>query len=368
MLGQKITINIHGDYLDSFVYSGVLFIMNTDFNLSVYTWDEICSEILSGESLFDQLMIKDFMLGHSSNVSIDMPKIFNIEESILRKYMLHTIELNEWPSDISIYNNRFYISSSNGTFYFDFYWAGGRIDSFSQISKIIDLASFKIAPGSYNRLVIAAGNDGVCSIVPKMKFIQDKDVTTIISEPCNYLDWFENKVIANTRVGVKFANYQPMVKEKDFQGTKKEFWDKISHLKTIKPTVQDVNEIGNVKIASSFYSGNKVYYIDTDWNVIGECGERISSVNEFSDTKSSDFYVSSSSFGAIIESGDSLFLLNGLGLNKMNEDFANYRVFPRAKFYSNHLHVIKDDCLSIKIFKINQNEKFTYNVNEVLRT
>lgn len=368
MLNNKITIDVQGDYLDSFVYSGVLFLLDVEFNLSVCSWDDVCDRLLSGKSFLEKLAVRNFILGKSASTTKDINCNFSIDQNDINELIFHKLELNEWPSDINIYRNRFYISSSSGTFYFDFFWEGGRISSFSRISKIIDLPSFKIAPGSYGRLVVAAGNDGVCSISPKKKFIQDTDVSTIIPDPCNYLDWFENRVIANTKRGVRFANYQPIINKKDFKGTKKEYWDEINRLKSIRPEIQEADELFGKVVVSSFYNGNKLYYVDSDGNIISGCGEIISSINQLNLSDVTDCYVNSSSFGALIEVGDSLFLLNDLGLNEMEEQFANYRVFPRAKYYSNHLHVIKDDCLSIKLFAVSSTGAFTYRVNEILRS
>ncbi|WP_160062103.1 hypothetical protein [Psychromonas sp. L1A2] len=363
MLGQKLTVNICGDYIESYIYSGVLFLIDADFKLSIYSWDKICEELLANKTLFEKLKFKRYLLGHSSSIVLKHQEIFEVTENDIKKHKLHELNINEWPSDISIYNNRFYFSSSNGVSYFDFYWENGSIDGVSKINKIIDAASFKLAPGSHNRIAVAAGNDGVLSVAPERKYINDKDVKSIITEPCNNLDWLGNRLIANTKSGIKFVNYEPLIKQSEFNGTEKEFWAKIVELKQQKPSIETVKKIGEADVLSSIYLGDKILYIDSGNNVLNRAGEILTTIDIPNNNQ--ELYFSSSVFGVIAESINDLYLVNSSGISKLDDKFANYRSFPRAKFYANQLHVVNDEHLSVKIFSSNSEDKFSYNVKEI---
>ncbi|WP_174411495.1 hypothetical protein [Enterobacter hormaechei] len=40
-----LNLEIEGDYIDSFIYMGVLFLVDFDFNIHSYQWNEICDFI-----------------------------------------------------------------------------------------------------------------------------------------------------------------------------------------------------------------------------------------------------------------------------------------------------------------------------------
>ena len=57
--------------------------------------------------------------------------------------------------------------------------------------------------------------------------------------------------------------------------------------------------------------------------------------------------IRSASFGAIAEAGEALLLLTNRGAEKICTRPVSWRVFPRAKNYLNHLHVVQDDAVLI---------------------
>ncbi|TXL08070.1 hypothetical protein BMR07_03080 [Methylococcaceae bacterium CS1] len=55
-----ISIEIEGDYLSSFIYSGVLILVDSDFNLTTYSWSEVISQALSGYNSQQQFLLKGY--------------------------------------------------------------------------------------------------------------------------------------------------------------------------------------------------------------------------------------------------------------------------------------------------------------------
>ncbi|EGR3271882.1 hypothetical protein DLI01_07935, partial [Vibrio parahaemolyticus] len=89
----------------------------------------------------------------------------------------------------------------------------------------------------------------------------------------------------------------------------------------------------------------------------------IKSVN--ANIKNKVIKVKSSSFGAILETEDSLYIVRDEEPQKVYGEPVNWRVFPRAKFYSNHLHIISDNHIEIRIISSSDNDTLGFNPDEI---
>ncbi len=103
-------LNIEGDFIDSFIYSGVLYLLDSDFKFSSYSWNTLCEFILKRNGFrFDDAKLilnfsKDNRLSNESTNKIDT----SINEGELFSLRKDMVEIKTWPSDINIFSNKLY--------------------------------------------------------------------------------------------------------------------------------------------------------------------------------------------------------------------------------------------------------------------
>jgi len=79
----------------------------------------------------------------------------------------------------------------------------------------------------------------------------------------------------------------------------------------------------------------------------------------------------SGSFGAVIETSSNLITVTERGCRTLANRPVSWRVFPRAKNYLNHLHVVEDDQLIIHAFLAfegangDQSDRFGISIDDV---
>ncbi|OUI29042.1 hypothetical protein AZZ76_002131, partial [Klebsiella pneumoniae] len=61
MSNLALDLNIEGDYIDSFIYSGVLYLLDSDFKFTSYSWNTLCNFLLerNGFKFDDARLILD---------------------------------------------------------------------------------------------------------------------------------------------------------------------------------------------------------------------------------------------------------------------------------------------------------------------
>ncbi|PSV06137.1 hypothetical protein C0W93_20910 [Photobacterium leiognathi subsp. mandapamensis] len=369
-MASKVKIEIEGDYIDSFVYSGILFLVNSDLTLKAYSWDYIFNHSLEGLGVFQKLQLQNYSKGAVS-ISDELSGTYSISDKSLTKFELCSKELDVWPSDINIYKNRFYVASERGVDAFDFDWGKGKVSKFTRSTRIYDEVSFKLATSSYHRLAIAAGKSGLLSVIPEKKYARREHVRQLIDVPCSDCHWHNNNLVADTVSGQFTASYRSIPNKIDFDGTDKEYWELVKTIKNTSPEIRKREVINGDNIVSSWFSGKGLFSMTESlklyWNKIESPTEYelIETNSELSTLKY--FKAQSSPFGTVMEIGDDLKLFTGDGQNQViAEEVVNWRLFPKSSYYLSHLHVIEDDVLSVSLFDMPPiSSKFGYSKSEV---
>lgn len=367
---SKVKIEIEGDYIDSFVYSGVLFLVNSDLSLKAYSWDNVFDRCLDGLGILHKILLKKYSKGTAS-ITDELSRTYSISHKSLSDFELCSKQLSVWPSDINIYKNRFYVASEQGVDAFDFDWGDGKVSEFKRPTKIFDEVSFKLATSSYHRLAIAAGKSGLLYLTPEKRYARKEDLKQLIDRPCSDCHWHNTNLVANTVDGQFVASYASIPKQVDFDGTNQEYWELVKTLKNTPPEIQERKSINGQTIVSSWFSGKGLFSLTNDlklyWNSIENPSEY-----EFVDTGSElstlkYFKAQSSPFGTVMEIGDDLKIFTGNGAHQViAKEVVNWRLFPKSSYYLSHLHVIEDEALSILLFDIPTNpNKFGYSKSEV---
>lgn len=367
---SKVKVEIEGDYIDSFVYSGILFLVNSDLTLKAYSWDNVFDYSLEGLGLYQKNQLKNYSRGDVS-IPDELNGTYSISDKSLAGLELCSKELDVWPSDINIYKNRFYVASEYGVDAFDFDWGKGKISKFTSSTRIYDEVSFKLATSSYHRLAIAAGKSGLLSVIPDKKYARREHVRQLIDAPCSDCHWHNNNLVADTVNGQYTASYHPIPNKIDFDGTDKEYWEQVKIIKNTQPEIRKRKVINGDNIVSSWFSGKGLFSVTESlklyWNNIESPTEYelVETNSELSTLKY--FKAQSSPFGTVMEIGDVLKLFTGDGLHQViAEEVVNWRLFPKSNYYLSHLHIVKDDVLSVSLFDMRPiSSKFGYSKSEV---
>lgn len=372
-MDKQVKILIEGDFIDSFIYSGVLFLVDADLVLKAYSWDQIFKHSISDLAFRNKYRLENYSKGQISSIPEELKKTYSVNNKILSKFELCSKELRVWPSDINIYKNQFYVASEFGVDALDFDWDHGFISKFSSVNRIFNEVSFKLATNTHYRLAIAAGKSGVISVIPDMKYVKKDNVKQIISEPSLDCQWHHNSLIATTDKGGISASFLDIPKQIDFDGTDKEYWDKVKETKKVPPKIKSVDSIYGSRIISSWFAGNKTFNLTESKKLYlhdfkkPEQYEKIDVMSELTTLRY--FKAQSSPFGTIMEIGDSLKFFSGHECKTIDEEVSNWRLFPKSTNYLNHLHVIKDDYLSVSLFDMyepEESDKFGYSKTDYL--
>jgi hypothetical protein len=353
---SNLTLVIEGRYLDSYIYSGNLFLLDENYLLSIYKWDALTEIAVKGAGILVSLNATR-ILNDSSNVKNNDKIELGINKAALESTILSSIELNVWPSDINVFANILYISSETGVVRYEFDYRNGILGN---RFKIFDEMSFSISPNSSNRIAIAAGKSGVLTFIPKSKFLSKSDISLLIESPCTDLDWQSTVLLANTIEGVKRADYIPMPIKSE---AGRNFFEKFKEFKAYKPEPKntDMSKL-------SWLGGAKAYSLNYDKTISIEnikSAEKLKVIPLGELIFDKIIKAKSSAFGAVLETENELFVMKDDSPLKVYGEPVNWRVFPRAKFYANHLHVITNDSIEVRIISSNNDEIMGFDVESI---
>lgn len=340
---SKFSISVEGDYVDSYIYSGLLVLVDIDYRLSVYKWEELISNGLKGVELLESLALGDLMADSRNSIPQNYLSKVVISKENLKSSKLFSYEIGVWPSDINVYSNKLYISSENGVARLNLDYKTGVLDN--EI-KLFDEMCFSLSPNSFGRLAFAAGKEGVFTLIPLSNFHNKSDVKQLINEMCMDLDWQSTKLLATTKDGVIEATYSHMPSRASFD-EKKEFFNAVKLNKKVPPKISK-----NLNSQASWIAGDKLYSLSHDGGI-----KVINLQNHNSEFESETFFdkqllrARTAAFGTIVETNDELIGLIGSEKICLADEPVSWRVFPRAKNYANQLHVVQDDRVEITIIE-----------------
>lgn len=350
---DHISLEIEGNYLISYIYSGVLVLVDFEFNLIAYSWKDVVDRLLSNTPSLLKYIVSNY-LNNSTNKKLNSSfkkNILSISKSSLLECHHISINIGVWPSDLTIYKNRIYYSSEKGVSIIDFKWANGRIESFSNPKKIWAEPSFTISVNTFYRLAISAGKSGLLGYIPDNSTVNEKFIKQLFDSICTDCDWQDESLIANTINGVKLLEFDVLPTESEFNGDKKEYWPLINKLKRNDPIINDISNTNNTNIINAWQAGNKLFFLSHDMRVGYIDKNDFSTQNykfHFSNSRFNDVIASkTASFGTVIESNDSLKTIIKNDIETIDSDFSTWKVFPRSKSYANQIHIIKDAHLKI---------------------
>lgn len=354
---EKFSISIEGDYVDSFIYSGLLVLVDIDYKLSIYKWDELIRVGLKGVNPINYYKLRELLQDSRNPIPKNALSEVVILKDNLKSSKLFSYEVGVWPSDINVYSNKLYISSENGVTRLDLDYKTGNL--FKEI-KLFDEMCFSLSPNSFGRLAFAAGKEGIFTFIPLSNIHSKNDVKQLINEMCMELDWQSTKLLAKTEDGVIDATYSHMPSQDSFD-VSNEFYKAVKECKKIPPIISR-----NLNAQAAWIAGDKVYSLNYDGGI------KVVNIKNDSYEFESKVVIDNkllrartAAFGTILETNDELIGLIGNEKIHLAGESVSWRVFPRAKNYANQLHIIQDNRLEIIIIESIDGNNYGFDTEKI---
>lgn len=387
-----INLKIEGDYIDSFLYSGNFFLIDTEMQISSFSWNEILSKLNDNK-------LVNFFNGHRI-IAKEIESLkgeYIIDKKTLDSCKNNNISFDYWITDIDIYRNTLFVSSHEGIKAI----ATERTDNrgnpefkfLNHSHKITDEKVFDMSIGEiysigdiegYARIIISCGNNGAYEIVTKGERggIHKRSNESLLSPKtwigCEFNSYTGLTILKNftLREAFKFEGKHFKNDDNPNQKTDEDNSKLVTDIEDMliedTPKSINVNKLKQVIDYLDFWLVNddlvvlnnnlkterfklEEFLINSDFqddqNVVIDFVSEID--NCLTDVKQTKF-------GVILEKSESL----TLKLKDKNEyvfsEYTNWRTFPKSKNYLNQMHVVQDDYISILGFNINQNKSLTY--------
>lgn len=366
-----ININIAGDFIDSFIYSGVLFTVDTNGILCSYSWRNLVDSyfrLYSNHSNYHRKIL-DCREEDKSIIEHDITIIF--EKQFLEKNQKGTCcDLDVWNTDLDVKDNILYISSERGLVSLPFLeeWDNGKVMKFNQLIPLWKEAKvFGLSTGSWGRTILAAGDNGALEIMnndveqlQKIGFRNNKE-KVIDSNICLDCEWSSNSTLAildglNSKAMYMFDSIDSdsRFKKSDTINQNKITQDDIKKIASILKD-EKAKDISKNEIQHSWFEGSRLYAVDSNNNKFSfKSGTWVVEVKGW-ELNESDAVIKLKNItvGKFIETeSDELFRVASGKKEFLSDDFTSWRVFPRSKSYQDRIHIVKDDHLQIKIFNM----------------
>jgi len=384
----EIKVQIQGEYLDSYVYSGALFLMDFNGELSSYQWKSLVEESLSpytgtdiDAKYFANLLLDCRISAAPGIEETSVCRDLEIDLNTLRKHETARIAVDDWPADISIFSNRLYIASQRGVYQHGFVrMSTGVVTQFEESIQILQEAALRTAPGDMNRVAIAAGRSGLLTVSPYAK----GGPAQISDAACSDCDWQGLTLVASTDAGAIEADFAEMPKRVVGEDTGA-YWRAVNLIKEKGPKSVEKILIGDSKALFSWIGGDRVFAINENFQLFAKSRNETAHFNSHVKFAKLDerillsaketnkhFSARTTAFGTLIELGDSLNLLTERGLSEIAANVGRWRTFPRSKCYANQVHVAGEDRITVQAFSMTNNlkapDRFGFSLDELAKT
>jgi hypothetical protein len=385
---QPLRFTIPGEYWDSQIYQGRLYLFGLDGSLFAIDWDKVVAEQAdhSNQRLAFACAFQrsDYLYGKKWSLFFEDDEIRNLLEKKIQSLSTKTLELtneavkqyrsrakdNPMPfphSDCIIYDQQMYVGSASGVSR-----STCNKRTVGPISgrpvKIWDIPVNSLS-ASWNNLAIAAGSEGLWQFSletlsnQSYRVSRNEEHLSQLSEiTCSACDWnFFSIFGSSVEVGGYLASFtfgtpQRFQDDEDYSG--RNYGQNSERVREFEELVS-ADDIFHSK-GYSFGCKDKIYQASNGalkvarykpWADTKDERIRVSEDIPISHTLGGVVSGSVTLFGAVIEFDDGLLVLASDGQKiEIPGEPVNWRAFPRSKHYANHLHVIYEDRLEIYSF------------------
>lgn len=436
MLKSKpVKLTIRGDFWDSHLYSGWLYLFGADKSLRRIDWEYLIrqqSQLSAAAIVVNSIFIDaGFLYAYESQVFLGDSIVHKHVETLIGALQGVSVEIKnldgyagayrkdsdspfpELHTDFEIYHRKMYAGMPEGL-----YSANGGLADSSDLQKLWDAGVYAVkASHSYGTIALAAADEGLWEYDirataqrKRHELTASSDIRITTQKYCTACDWAEQSIFAwgagangflasfytQKLVGESRQNriFDKAIDARDLHGfegsdDRVTFWgshDRAYALQGDEIAVLDYNPklvSRQKKIEQDRTSKKgKGYSLEEDQllleGVISPIGSSEKSAGTRLKLNQIDAYsqppvaVSTAPFGTVMQFGDRLLVFRSDGeLEEIKGNIVSWKTFPRARNYSNQLHVIFDDRMEIYTFIhdffVSQSEKiFGYGIKKNL--
>jgi len=372
---SEFKINIEGNFLDSFIYSGVLFTVDVNGVLCTYSWNNLIKEYIKKD--YSKKKFEKKLIDTREKTRFEEDFVIELDQKFLEKYQQGIcVDLDVWSTDLDIKDNILYISSERGLEALPFgqSWNKGKVMKFNDLYKVWGESKvFGVSTGSWGRTLLAAGCNGALEVINSVEQVNNIDLKqqdgkVINSEVCLDCEWELNSTIAildqlNTQAVLE---YKRLMGDKDFKSnssdSRKKIEEKLKNRESIpQEKISDLkqyiqNGIPNSLVneaAYSWFDGNKLVGLDDKNNALFYDFSQNEWIKKEKKMIDEQCYrkIRQTNVGIIVETeNDSLYRKIGDNSKLLSEDISSWRVFPRSTNYQDRIHIVNEDYLQVSIF------------------
>ena len=134
---SEFKINIEGNFLDSFIYSGVLFTVDVNGVLCTYSWNNLIKEYIKKD--YSKKKFEKKLIDTREKTRFEKDFIIELDQKFLKEYQQGIcVDLDVWSTDLDIKDNILYISSERGLEALPFgqSWNNGKVMNFNDLYKV----------------------------------------------------------------------------------------------------------------------------------------------------------------------------------------------------------------------------------------
>lgn len=371
---QPAKISIIGDFIDSQIYRGRLYLWTLDGMLCTYNWNDIVDSLYEDdkEKLAYTFTFKDghYLYKHSlteifqdedfrellmRKMNVVSSKTHIITLSQLRKFLIQEQDVpgGEIPTDTEIYNSMLYFINDNGLYQSTAHRKSGNPVS-SKPFKLWDCKLLSIKANKFPQIALSGGDDGLYEFdasdsgSTRFKHQVENRIGQISKKHSSFANYNYLSIYSSSLVDSSYMAYYGWKTEgskyqREQQG--EYFQDAIFEHK------QGLSWGAGDKIYLANESGIDIVKFSNDKRSRAE-NKTFSPLDHYKkQIKKQIIGGSTAYFGNIIEFIDGLWVVRSDDqITRINKPVTRWRIYPRSINYENQLHVILDDRLDIYSF------------------
>lgn len=395
---QPAKISIEGDYIDSQIYRGRLYLWTMEGTLCTYDWNRLVDSLIDDnkEALAYTFTFRDghYLYKHSLTELFEDEDFCNLLQQkmdavsgkihLVKKSQLATFLIKEQdvpgaeiPTDTEIYDSKLYFVNDKGLYVATAHRKEGNPVS-SKPVKLWDCKLLSIKANRYPQIALSAGEEGLFELNIGMKTFrpgrrEEKNIVSINKRHSSFANYNHLSIYSSSLTSSSYMAYYLWKSE-----------GSTFHREYQTEYNQDV--IFDKKRGISWGAGDKIYLADKSGIDIVRFSNNKKKMVENKIFQYLDHYKkdikkeiiggSVAYFGIIVEFIDGLWVIRSDGeITKVNKPVTRWRIFPRSINYENQLHIILDDRLDIYSFNhdyfISQTDKtmgIAFSIDERIRS
>lgn len=370
---QPAKISIKGDFIDSQIYRGRLYLWTMEGTLCTYDWNKLVDSLINDEkeslaytftfrdghylykhSLTEIFEDEDFRNLLQQKMDAVSGKIHIVNHKQLANFLIKEQDVpgGEIPTDTEIYDSKLYFINDKGLHVATAHRKEGNPVS-SKPTKLWDCKLLSIKANRYPQIALSAGEEGLFELNIGMKTYrpgrhEEKNIVSINNRHSSFANYNHLSIYSSSLSGSSYMAYY--LWETEGNNFYREYKTEYN---------QDV--IFDKKQGLSWGAGDKIYLANKSGIDIVRFSNNKKNLEENKTFQYLDHYKkninkeiiggSAAYFGNIVEFIDGLWVVRSDGeITKVNKPVTRWRIFPRSINYENQLHVILDNKLDIYSF------------------